>query len=429
MSLKYLTSDFFIRNRNKIVNKIKPKSLVFVTSSDEFNRNGDQDYSFRQKSDLFYLTGINQERTILVMCPDHQNKKYHEILFIRKSSKDLEIWHGHKLTNIEATEISGIKTVIFIDNFNSIVRELMLYVENVYISTNENSSYSRVFNDAEFRLIEDLKFKFPLHNYQRLAPILSEIRLKKEPEEVETIKYAIEITKKAFVRVLKFTKPDVYENEIEAEITHEFIRNNVKNHAYEPIIASGINNCVLHYIENDKKCNDGDLLLLDFGAEFQNYAADLSRTIPVNGKFTERQKEVYNSVLKIQKEAISVMVKGKTINQVNMVVASLMEKELVKLGLLKKEDVENQKEDEPLYKKYYMHGTSHFIGLDVHDVGTKDTVFEPGMILSCEPGIYIPDENFGIRIENDILITEVGNIDLMADFPVEIDEIEKLMMK
>jgi Xaa-Pro aminopeptidase len=429
MDLKYLNSDFFIRNRNKLGKNIKQNSIVFVCSADELPRNGDQNFNYRQNSDLFYLTGINQEKSILVLSPNHPNEKYREMLFIRKSSKDLEIWYGHKLTKDEAKDISGIENIFFTDNFDSIVRDLMYYLENVYISTNENLSFSRFYNDSDFRFIEEMKFKFPLHNYQRLAPVLTEMRLKKETEEIETIKHSVEITKNAFLRVLKFVKPDVSENEIEAEITHEFIRQKAKNHAYQPIVASGKNTCVLHYIENDKQCKNGDLLLMDFGAEFQNYAADLSRTIPINGKFSERQKEVYNSVLYIQKEAIKMMVKGKTINNLNRVVSALMEKELITLGLLNKEEVKNQNSEEPLYKKYFMHGTSHFMGLDVHDVGTRDTVFESGMILTCEPGIYIPEENIGIRLENDILITENGNIDLMADIPIEIDEIENIMKK
>ncbi len=427
MKLKYLNSDFFQRNRKKIITEIKPNSVVFVTSADELHRNGDQNFLYRQNSDLFYLTGINQEKTILVLSPNHPNLKYREMLFIRKSSKDLETWQGHKLTKDEAREISGIENVFFNDNFDSTARDLMYYAENVYISTNENLSFSRFYNDSDLRFIEEMKFKFPLHNYQRLGNILTKMRLKKEPEEIETIKHAIEITNKAFQRILNFTKPDVYEYEIEAEITHEFIRNKTKNHAYEPIIASGKNACVLHYIENDKQCKNGDLILFDFGAEFQNYAADLSRTIPVNGKFSERQKEVYNSVLNVQKEAIKLMICGKTINQLNKQVGEFMEKELIKLGLLNEEDVKNQDIENPLYKKYYMHGTSHYMGLDVHDVGTRDTVFEAGMVLTCEPGIYIPEENIGIRLENDILITETGNIDLMADIPIEIVDIESMM--
>jgi len=427
MKLKYLNSDFFQRNRYKIIKEIKPNSVVFVSSADELPRNGDQSFLYRQNSDLFYLTGVNQEKSILVLSPNHPNLKYREILFIRKSNKDLETWYGHKLTKNEAKEISGIENIYFTDSFDSIVRDIMFYAENVYISTNENLSFSRFYNDSDLRFIEEMKFKFPLHNYQRLAPILTNLRLKKEPEEIETIKHAVEITNKAFQRVLKFTKPDVYEYDIEAEITHEFIRNQTKNHAYEPIIASGKNACVLHYIENDKQCKNGDMLLLDFGAEFQNYAADLSRTIPVNGKFTERQKQVYNSVLNVQKEAIKLMVCGNTINKLNIEVGKLMENELIKLGLINEDEIKNQNPDEPVYKKYYMHGTSHFMGLDVHDVGTRDTVFEPGMILTCEPGIYIQEENLGIRLENDILITETGNIDLMADIPIEIEEIERLM--
>ena len=427
MNNKILTPQFFQNNRKKIVSELSPKSIAFVNSNDELPRNGDQNYCFRQNSDLFYLTGIEQEKTILVLCPEHPNEKYREILFIRKADKKLETWQGHKLTKDEAKEISGVKIIKWLGELETILTDLMFHSENIYINTNENLGYKRFFNDKDFRFINKMKFQFPLHNYKRLSPIIIKHRLIKEPEEIAVIKKACEITKNAFLRILKFVKPEVTEYEIEAEITHEFTKNNAKRHAYQPIVASGKDSCILHYIYNNKVCQNNDILLMDFGAEYQNYAADLSRTIPINGKFSKRQKEVYQAVLNVQKQAIKLMVAGKTINSYNKEVGQIMEQELIKLGLIEAEDVKNQDSDFPLYKDYYLHGTSHFMGLDVHDVGTQDTIFQPGMLLSCEPGIYIPEENIGIRLENDILITETGQENLMRDIPIEIDEIEKIM--
>ena len=429
MKKQLLDSNVFKINRKKITSELLPQSVAFVNSNDELPRNGDQNYYFRQNSDLFYLTGINQEKTLLLFCPEHPNEKYREILFIRKADKKLETWQGHKLTKDEAKEISGVENIKWLGELENILTDLMFYSENVYLSTNENLGYKRFFNDRDFRFINKLKFQFPLHNYKRLSPIIIKHRLIKEPQEIKIIKQACKITKNALLRVLKFVKPGVKEYEIEAEITHEFIKNNAKCHAYQPIIASGKDSCILHYIYNNKVCQKNDILLMDFGAEYKNYAADLTRTIPVNGKFTKRQKEVYQAVLNVQKQAIKLMVVGKTINSYNKEVGKIMETELIKLGLLKNEEIKNQNPDFPLYKKYYLHGTSHFMGLDVHDVGTKDTIFKAGMLLSCEPGIYIPEENLGIRLENDILITETGQEDLMRDIPIEIDEIEKIMKK
>jgi len=426
---KFLSSAFFEQNRKKVANELKNNSLAIVNSSDEFPRNGDQHFQFRQSSDLFYLTGINQEQTLLVLSPNNLKPEYSEILFLRKSDEKTETWEGHKLTKNEAFEISGIKTIFWTESFDSVISELFYNAENIYINTNENSGYKRFYDDSDLRLINDLRFKFPLHNYLRLSPIITKNRLIKTSEEIETIKHACKITRDAFLRVLKFVKPNVFEYEIEAEISYEFIRNQAKNHAYQPIVASGGSACVLHYIENNKQCNSNDLILLDFGAEFQNYASDLSRTIPVNGFFSERQKIVYQAVLNVLKKSTELMISGKTINILNKEVAQIMEGELIKIGLLNLEEVIKQNPENPLYKKYFMHGVSHFLGLDVHDVGTKDTVLEPGMILTCEPGIYIKTENIGIRLENDILITENGNINLMADIPIEIDEIENLMLK
>jgi len=425
--MQTLKSDFFKTNRAKIFKHIPKNSIAFVVSADELPRSGDQTFKYHQNQNLYYLTGINQEQTILMLNPSHPNKQNREILFIRQANKLDEIWEGHKLTIEQAKEISGIENVKFITTFDSIINDLTYYANEFYISTNENLKYNRFYNDADFRFIEKLKKQFPLHKLNRLSPIITKNRLVKSDEEIELIKISIKITKEAFLRVLKFVKPNVGEYEIEAEITHEFIRKQAKNHAYLPIIASGNDNNILHYTENNKICNSGELILMDFGAEYKNYAADMSRTIPVNGVFSDFQKKVYNSVLFVQNEAKKLMKPGMTINKWNKEVAEIMEDQLLKLGLLTNDDINNQNPDWPAYKKYFMHGTGHFMGLDVHDVGTNDTPWQAGMILTNEPGIYIEEKNFGIRLENDILITKDGNIDLMADIPIKIEEIEELM--
>lgn len=428
--MKYprLNSLLFERNRKKVLKFLQPNSLVVIHSNDQMFRNGDQYFPFRQSSDLFYLTGIDQEKTILTLCPNHPNKDYREILFILESNEKIAVWEGHKYTKEEAFETSGIKTIKYITDFESIFRELAIKAESIYLNLNENPKFKPEAPSADERFVDVLKKEFPAHEIERLAPIMKHIRLKKNAEEIEVMQEACDITAKAFHRVLKFVKPGVAEYEVEAEITHEFLRNRATGHAYPPIIAAGKSACVLHYIENNKTTKDGDLLLMDFGAEYANYAADCTRTIPVNGKFTPRQKECYEAVLRVMKKAISWLTPGTTINRVNERVEKLLQEEHIKLGLYTQEDVEKQDPNNPLVKKYYPHGTCHFIGLDVHDVGERTTVLEEGMVLTCEPGIYIPDENIGIRIENDIVVN-LQPIDLMKDIPKEVDEIESLMAK
>ncbi len=422
-----LKASFFNNNRKYVLENLPKNSIAFINSNDELPRNGSLKHVFRQNSNLFYLTGINQEQTFLILSPNHPDSAKRELLFVRPTNERIAIWEGAKLSKAEVTEISGVENIKYVHEFELLLADLMFYAENVYISTNENLSYSRFYNDADLRFIDNLKIKYPLHSYKRLSPIITKKRLVKEDNEIEMMQEACRFTKQAFERVLKFTKPDVAEYEIQAEITHEFIRNNVKSHAYQPIIASGKNACTLHYISNNNICKSGDLVLMDFGAEYRNYAADLSRTIPINGKFTERQKEIYKVVLKVLKKSIELMVIGKTLNILNKEVGKIMQDELLKLKLISESDIKKQKKDKPAYKKYFMHGISHFMGLDVHDVGTKDTKFEAGMVLSCEPGIYIAEENLGVRLENDILITNGKPINLMTDIPIEINEIEKMM--
>jgi len=421
-----INKNLFIKNRKKIVNKLKSNSLAIVTSNDELTRSGDQLFPFRQNSDLFYLTGLEQEKCILTFCPDHPDEKLREILFTIKPNEQMETWTGHKYTKEEVQKISGIQTVKWIDDLDMTLRDLALHSEHIYINLNEYIKYESPVFYQDQRTIQGLKEQFPLHHYFRLAPIITQSRLVKEKEEIELLKKACDVTNDAFQRVLKFVKPGVKEYEIEAEMTHEFITKGGRGHAYQPIVGSGKNALVLHYIENSAKCKDGDLLLMDFGAEYGNYAADCSRTIPVNGKFTERQKACYEAVLRVQKEAIKMFVPGNTIDKVNKAVHKLMEKELIKLGLLSQKVVNKQNPEQPLYTKYLMHGITHFIGLDVHDVGSKYESFKKGMVLTCEPGLYIKEEGIGIRIENDILVDDKP-IDLMAAIPREVDEIEQLM--
>lgn len=426
MKYPLLNSSLFERNRKKVIKFLQSNSLAVIHSNDQMPRNGDQYFPFRQNSDLFYLTGIDQEKTILTLCPNHPNKDLREILFIIESNEKIAVWEGHKFTKKEAIQISGIKTIKYISEFESTFRELAIKAENIYLNLNENPTFNPNTPSADERFVDILKEEFPAHELERLAPIMKQVRLKKEPEEIELMKEACNITAKAFQRVLKFVKPNVMEYEVEAEITHEFLWNRSSGNAYAPIIASGKSACVLHYVENNKKCLDGDLLLMDFGAEYANYAADCTRTIPVNGTFTPRQKECYEAVLRVMKKAISWLTPGTTIHRINERVESLFQEEHIKLGLYTQEDVNNQDPEKPLVKKYYPHGTCHFIGLDVHDVGEKTSILEEGMVLTCEPGIYIPKENIGIRIENDIIVG-VKPIDLMANIPREVEEIESLM--
>ncbi len=424
-----LSRRFFEDNRNKLIKLLKQNSVAFIHSNDEMPRNGDQYFPFRQHSDLFYLTGINQEKTILALCPNHPLPKNREILFIIKPNPTMETWFGKKLTKTEATEISGIENVVYINDFDAQAEDLIYQSSFIYLNLYENARFKTDVESRDLRYAKLLKDKYPLHSFERLAPLLTQLRTVKEHEEINVMRHACDITGKAFDRVLKFTKPGVYEFEVEAEITHEFIRNGAQGHAYYPIVASGENACILHYIENRKRCEDGEILLLDFGAEFMNYAADCSRSIPVNGKFTKRQRDLYDATLRVYNKAKAMMVKGASITIINKQVGKLWEEEHVKLGLYSMDDLRNESPENPMYSKYFMHGIGHFLGLDVHDVGSRYQTLEPGMILTCEPGIYIREEGIGIRLETNILVTEEDPIDLMANFPIEPDEIEELMKK
>jgi len=383
---------------------------------------------FEQHSDIFYLSGADQEESILLLFPDAMDKKHREILFVRETNDHIAVWEGAKLTKKQATAVSGIETVYWLSDFDKVFFDLMTEADTIYFNTNEHYRQAVETQTREDRFIKKCKEDFPAHQWAKSNPILQQIRGVKESEELELMQKACNITEKGFRRVLEFTKPGVWEHELEAEYLHEFIRNRSKGFAYTPIIASGNSANVLHYVENNRQCQDGDLILMDVGAEYANYSSDMTRTIPVNGRFTERQKAVYNAVLRVKNEATKLLVPGTLWAEYHKECGKLMTSELLGLGLLNKADVQNENPDWPAYKKYFMHGTSHHIGLDTHDYGELKTPMKPNMVFTVEPGIYIPDEGFGIRLEDDVVIQETGEpFNLMRNIPIEAEEIEELM--
>jgi len=429
MTMKKITikSDFFIANRKKFIEKMEPAGMAIFHSNDVFPRNGDQAFRFRQQSDLFYLTGIDQEKTILLLFPDCPNPDLREVLFLIEPNESLQTWEGHKYSRKEAQEISGIAKVKWLDQFDPVLTETMSFAEKVYLNTIE---YAKFFTDVPYRdlrFAKEIREKYPNHDFRRAAPLIYPLRTIKTDAEIELISQAIDLTGKAFQRILKFARPGVTEYQVEAELTHEFLFRGAAGSAYHPIIAAGANACTLHYIENTAECRDGELLLMDFGAEYSHYAADLTRTIPVNGRFTDRQRACYNAVLRVLRQSARLLVTGNTIDLVNKEVNKLMEAEMIGLGLFGREDVQKQDPEKPLFIKYFMHGVSHFLGLDVHDVGSKFEPFRPGMVFTFEPGLYIREEKMGIRLENNYLITDGEPVDLTAGIPVEAEEIEALM--
>ncbi len=432
-SVRYtpLSAETYTAHRAAFVAKLPAGALAVLTSNDILPSNADGTVGFKQNSDLFWLTGIDQEESILLLFPEAREEKHREILFLRETNDHILVWEGYKLTREQAYARSGVTTIMWTTAFEATLRALLAdaAATTIYLNRNEHLRSGNEMETRQDRLIRYCQEHFPLHNLRRAAPILQGLRMIKSEEEIKQLREASAITEAAFRRLLTFVKPGVMEYEIEAEIQHEFLRRRSRGPAYGSIIASGENACILHYVDNYRPCQDGDLLLLDFGAEYGGYAADLTRTIPVNGKFTERQAAVYDAVLRVQKFAISRLIPGTIVPEYHKEVGKMMEEELISLGLLNAEEVANQDLEKPLYKKYFMHGTSHFLGLDVHDVGDFLRPLEPGMVLTCEPGIYIREEAIGIRIENDILITEGGNEDLMATIPRERPEIEALMMK
>ena len=422
--MRYLPIDnaLFIRNRQRLVEQLKPESVAVFNSSDILPASADGTHPFIQQTDLFYLSGIDQEESTLVIGPDIKEEKHRAILFLKETNEQIALWEGKKYTKEEAAAVSGIKTVYWNHEFKNIFKSLVYQSENIYLNTNEHLRADTRVETRDDRFRRWCRQEFPLHKYERMAPLMHKLRAVKSQLEVDLITNACSITGETFRRLLDFIKPGVWEFEIEAEIYHEFLRNRSRGPAFETIVASGVDSCTLHYVKNDKQCRDGELVLIDFGAEYANYAADVTRTVPVGGRFSKRQKQVYNAVLKVQKSAIELLTPGKTFDEYSKDVGQLMEAELIRLGLLNTDEVKKQSQDQPLYKKYFPHGTSHYYG-------DKYRKFEPGMVLTCEPGIYIRDEAIGVRIENDILVTEGRPVDLTANIPREAEEIEELMNK
>ena len=423
MKYLHIDSQLFINNRREFSKKLKENTLAIFNSNDIMPTNADGTIPFRQNNDLFWLSGVDQEESVLVVFPNNNEK---EILFLKETSELIAIWEGAKLTKEEALNTSGISTVYWLSEMEEKLEELISKCDGIYLNKNIHSrAASKVqTRDDRFRNMISEKYNKEI---LEVAPIMHELRSIKSDTEISLLQNACNITEKGLRRILPFINPGVMEYEIEAELMHEFLRNRSTGFAYQPIIGSGRDSCVLHYIENNKECKEGDILLMDFGAEYANYASDLTRTVPVNGKFSDRQKAVYNSVLHVMKEATKMLVPGTIFKEYNKEVGEIMEVELIKLGLLDKHDVLKQDPKNPLFKKYFMHGTSHYLGLDVHDVGNFDWPMKEGMVFTCEPGIYILEEELGIRLENDILVTADGPDDLMKNIPIESDEIEDLM--
>jgi Xaa-Pro aminopeptidase len=429
MRYEPIDKELFINNRKRLAGEMKPASLALFNSNDIMPTNADGTMPFRQNNDLFYLTGIEQEESILLICPGFREEKKREILFLRQPNEHMEKWYGHKLTKDEARALSGIETVMWLSDFDNMFHHLMVMsgAESVYLNTNEHYRSDVVVQTRDARFISWCRERYPLHTYQRVAPIMARLRRVKQEREVDLIQRACDITEKGFRRVLQFTRPGVKEYEIEAEYVHEFIRNGSKGFAYTPIIASGKNNIVLHYIENKEECKSGELILLDVAAEYANYNSDLTRTIPVNGKFSTRQKEVYNAVLRVQREAMKLLRPNLVYFDFQKQIEKIMESELLKLKLISDADIKNQDPENPALRRYFYHGTSHMLGLDVHDVGNMHDNIQVGSVWTIEPGIYIKEEGFGVRLENNVWVGKNENVDLMKNVPIEAEEIEALM--
>lgn len=420
-------SELFVQNRAKLRRLLPPKSIAILCSNDIMPTNADGTMGFRQQSDLFYLSGLDQEDSYLVLFPDAAEDQQKEMAFVMETSELIAIWEGHKFTKKEAQDLSGIQHIHWSKQLDAVLKTVMYQADQVFLIDNEHLRNASLVETQSARLAKKLKEQYPLHKFERLAPLLSQLRMEKSAAEIQALQKAIDITESGFRRILNFVKPGVWEYEIEAEFIHDFIRQRSQGFAYTPIIASGANACVLHYIENKAQCKDGDLLLLDVGASYANYNADMTRTIPVNGTFSPRQKQVYQAVQKVLAFASEAMRPGVFWLDYQKEVERFMEGQLIDLGLFSRADVEKQDPNQPRFKQYFMHGVAHHLGLDVHDVWDKYQAFKPGMVLTCEPGIYIREEGIGIRLENNLLITAEGNQNLMANIPLEWDAIEDLM--
>ncbi|PWL27344.1 MAG: X-Pro aminopeptidase [Fluviicola sp. XM-24bin1] len=428
--MKYDRIDkaLYIHNRERFVNLMQDDALAVFNSNDIYPISADSTMPFQQHRDILHLSGVDQEESILVIAPNTTKPEHREVLFLRETNEHIAVWEGAKLNKEQAFEVSGIKTVYWLKDFDRVFKELMSETSFIYLNTNEHLRADTTVETREDRFIKKVKADYPGHQTLRSAPIMHEIRSIKHPIEIELMQHACNLTKAGIERLLKFIKPGVWEYEIEAELLHEFVRQRSNGFAYTPIVASGANACVLHYIENNAQCKDGDVILLDVGAEYTNYASDLTRSFPVNGRYTDRQKAVYNAVLRVKKAAEQMLVPGTMLAEYHKEVGKLMESELLDLKLIDKTDVKNQDPNWPAYKKYFMHGTSHYIGLDTHDVGPWNKPMKAGMVFTCEPGIYIPEENLGIRLEDDLVVQESGApLNLMGTIPIEADEIEDIM--
>lgn len=417
------------QNRQRFMKKMKPNSIAIFQATEVLPTNGDAVYTNRPNSDILWLSGIEQEKSMLILYPDNPDQSAREVLVLLKPNEHLEKWEGHKLRKEEATAISGISNIQWHDAADAMMQVMMHNAEFVYLNTNENDRLDGSLPRTDLLFVQEWMKRFPLHRYERAALLVKELRAIKTKEEAAITQKAVDITELAFRRVMNFVRPGVWEHEIEAEITHEFIRNRSPRHAYDPIIASGDRARVLHYIDNNQECKDGELILMDFGASYGNYSADLTRTIPVNGKFTKRQREVYNAVLNAHKYARSILKPGITFPDYVSKTNAEMEKQILKLGLISKADIKNQDPANPAYRKYFYHGISHHLGIDVHDVGTRTSALKEGMLFTIEPGIYIEEEQMGIRLENNFWLTKTGNVDLFKNIPIEADDIEACMKR
>ncbi len=428
MKYHQIDRNLYIKNRAKFTSQMKPNSVAVFNSNDIYPVSADSTLPFAQHRDILYLSGVDQEESILLLFPDAPYENLKEILFLKETNEHIAIWEGEKLTKDRAFEVSGVKTVIWLQDFHKTLKEVMAYADTMYINTNEHYRASIETETREARFIKWWAANYPAHKVEKSNPILQRIRSIKESEELDLIQTACDITEKGYRRVLNFVKPNIMEYEIEAEFAHEFLRNRSKGFAYTPIIASGNNANVLHYIENNQQCKAGDLILLDVGAEYANYSSDMTRMVPVSGRFSDRQKEVYNAVLRVKNEATKMLVPGTFWKQYHVEVGKIMTSELLGLGLIDKADVQNENPDWPAYKKYFMHGTSHHMGLDTHDYGLLHEAMQANMVFTVEPGIYIPAEGFGIRIEDNMVIQEKGAaFNLMRNIPIEVEEIESIM--
>ncbi len=428
MKYQAINPSLFIENRRRFTAQMKPNSIAIFHSNDRMSRNGDCHHAFRQHSDLFYLCGLDQEEVVLVLFPDcPKGKAFQELIFTKQTNEHIAVWEGYKYTKEDAKASSGINSVHWLDQQQPLLNELILLADTIYINSNENDRADEDYPSRDVRFAHELKQKYPAHKLKRSQIIMKSLRMIKSDFELELMQKACDITNIAFRKVLETTQAGMMEYEIEAQIIYEFIRQGASGHAYTPIVAGGANACILHYINNNAGLKQGDLMLMDFGAEYANYAADLSRTIPVSGRFSPRQKAVYQAVLNVKKGAELLLVPGNNLADYHQQVGKLMEIELIGLGLLDADEVRKQDPDKPLYKKYFMHGTSHHLGLDVHDLCDRYAPLKEGMVFTCEPGIYIPDENIGIRLEDDLVVTAGKPFNLMGDIPIEIEEIESLM--